>query len=349
LSVLRTQIVKHLGVYFLVATIHVLSAAVPASGATAHAGAPDLAAKAHPLVPKAGIFCSDGIQYDDSSFENSYGFPGSVSAGTYGMRFQLPAANNKLTAICLCWSSLSGASHDYGIRIWATDGPGGAPGTLLKLLPSATATGISPAGNFVRYEIPGGLDVAAGAVYIAPTWDVSLFPDRYLCADETGAGGQSAYAGTDSSASNPSLLPTLPIGTAGAFPAYRALGIRLEAEAQSACTPNATTLCLNNGRFKVEAQFETATQPLTAAQVIRLTDDTGYMWFFSSTNVEVVVKVLDACSFNQRFWVYAAGLTDQRIELTVTDTQTDTQKHYSNPLGRTFVTVTDSDAFATCQ
>jgi hypothetical protein len=342
---------KHVGVYFIAATIHVLSFAALASaesGATAHAGAPNLVAS-HPLVTKAGIFCTDGIQYDDGSFENSYGFPSSVSTGTYGMRFQLPSANNRLTAICICWSSLSGSSHDYGLRIWATDGPGGAPGTLLKLLSTATATGISAAGDFVRYEIPGGLEIPAGAVYIAPTWDVSLFPDRFLCADETGAGGQPAYSGTSSGSANLDIRPTLQIGAAGAFPVYRALGIRLEAEAISACTPNATTLCLNNGRFKVEAQFETGAQPLAAAQVIRLTDDSGYMWFFSSTNVEVVVKVLDACSFNQRFWVYAAGLTDQRVELTVTDTLTDTHKTYSNPLGRTFVTVTDSNAFATCQ
>ncbi len=328
---------RHIGVYLLAATIHILSSPALASADPQ---------KDQPLVTKAGIFCTDGIQYDDGVFENSYGFQGSVSAGSYGMRFQLPAANNKLTAICICWRSLGGSSHDYGLRIWAANGADGAPGTLLKVLPTATATGISAAGEFVRYEIPGGLEIPAGAVYVAPTWDVSLFPGRYLCADETGAGGQPAYSGTSAS---PDLKPTLRIGTVSDFPDYKALGVRLEAEALSACVPNATTLCLNNGRFKVEAQFETGAQPLTAAQVIRLTDDSGYMWFFSSTNVEVVVKVLDACSFNQRFWVYAAGLTDQRVELTVTDTQTGAQKTYSNPLGRTFVTETDSDAFATCQ
>ncbi|HSS77993.1 MAG TPA: hypothetical protein VLV54_14780 [Thermoanaerobaculia bacterium] len=34
---------------------------------------------------------------------------------------------------------------------------------------------------------------------------------------------------------------------------------------------------------------------------MKLTDETGYLWFFSNTNVEAVVKVLNACSFNQRF------------------------------------------------
>ena len=39
--------------------------------------------------------------------------------------------------------------------------------------------------------------------------------------------------------------------------------------------------------------------------------------FFSPDNVEVVVKVLDGCSRNGHFWVYAAGLTDLRWRLQV--------------------------------
>jgi len=33
-------------------------------------------------------------------------------------------------------------------------------------------------------------------------------------------------------------------------------------------------------------------------------------YFFSRDNLEVVVKVLDGCSINGHFWVFAAGLTD---------------------------------------
>ena len=39
--------------------------------------------------------------------------------------------------------------------------------------------------------------------------------------------------------------------------------------------------------------------------------------FFGPGNVEVVVKVLDGCSQNGHFWVYAAGLTDLRWRLEV--------------------------------
>ena len=35
-----------------------------------------------------------------------------------------------------------------------------------------------------------------------------------------------------------------------------------------------------------------------------------------------MIKVLDACSFANRFWVFAGGLTDVETVLTVTDTRT---------------------------
>ena len=49
------------------------------------------------------------------------------------------------------------------------------------------------------------------------------------------------------------------------------------------------------------------------------TSDTGQFWFFSSQNVEMVVKVLNGCGFNQRYWVFAGGLTNVQVTLTVTD------------------------------
>ncbi|MBW8877894.1 MAG: trypsin-like peptidase domain-containing protein [Acidobacteria bacterium] len=113
------------------------------------------------------------------------------------------------------------------------------------------------------------------------------------------------------------------------------------------CTPTSTALCLNGDRFKVEATFNTGTQH-GRARVVKLTDETGYLWFFSNTNVEVVVKVLNACTLNQRFWVFAAGLTNVQVTLTVTDTSNGTVKTYDNPQGAAFQPILDSSAFATC-
>lgn len=46
----------------------------------------------------------------------------------------------------------------------------------------------------------------------------------------------------------------------------------------------------------------------TSIQAVTPGGHRGYFWFFEEDNVEVVLKVLDACSFTDRFWVFAAGL-----------------------------------------
>lgn len=296
------------------------------------------------LVPKAGTECIGGISYDDGSFEDGYGFSSSTSAGTYAMRFQLPGGTNRIDAVCICWKSVSGSSHDHGLRIWAADGPGGAPGTLLSTLPATSVSGISLSGKFTRYEVPGGITVPTNVVYVAPTWSPLFFPGRYLCADENGPGGQPAYAGT----SIVDLKPSLQIGTPTSFPNYKALGIRLEAVATSACIPTPTSMCLSSGRFRVQANFRTNQGQSGSAQVVKLTEDTGYLWFFAASNVEVVVKVLNGCGVNSRYWVFAGGLTDVEVSLTVTDTQTGVSKVFSNLLGTKFAPVQDTSAFATC-
>ena len=85
-----------------------------------------------------------------------------------------------------------------------------------------------------------------------------------------------------------------------------------------------------------------------AGQAVQLTTDTGYFWFFNSTNVELIVKVLNACSFSPYYWVYAGGLTDVEVTLTVRDTSTGDEQVYPSPLGTPFQPITDSSAFQTC-
>jgi hypothetical protein len=115
-----------------------------------------------------------------------------------------------------------------------------------------------------------------------------------------------------------------------------------------ACTPGPTTLCLNGGRFVVDAQFATPNGDRGQAQAVRLTADTGYFYFFGASNVELVVKALNACGLNSRFWIFSAGLTDVEVDLRVTDTVTGEIKHYVNPLGTAYPPKLDTDAFATC-
>jgi hypothetical protein len=114
------------------------------------------------------------------------------------------------------------------------------------------------------------------------------------------------------------------------------------------CVPGATTLCLNGSRYQVSAQWVASNGASGVGQVINLTADTGAFWFFSPNNIEAVVKVLNGCASNSRYWTFAAGLTDVNVILTVTDTQTGTVQTYTNPQGIPFEPIQDTNAFATC-
>ena len=113
-----------------------------------------------------------------------------------------------------------------------------------------------------------------------------------------------------------------------------------------ACVENATTICLNGGRFRVTADWRTATDS-GQGMAERLTDDTAYFWFFSQENVELVVKALDGCGVNNRYWNFAAALTDVEVDIRVDDTATGQSVAYFNPAGP-FAPILDTDAFATC-
>jgi hypothetical protein len=113
------------------------------------------------------------------------------------------------------------------------------------------------------------------------------------------------------------------------------------------CTPDANSLCLNNGRFRVTAAFQSATSSGNGT-AIPGTSDTGQFWFFSAQNVEMVVKVLNGCPLNDKYWVFAGGLTNVQVTLTVTDVANGTVKTYVNPINTAFQPIQDTSAFGTC-
>ncbi|MDA8021257.1 MAG: carboxypeptidase regulatory-like domain-containing protein [Thermoanaerobaculia bacterium] len=116
------------------------------------------------------------------------------------------------------------------------------------------------------------------------------------------------------------------------------------------CVESAEVMCLNQNRFRIDAKWRTAGGTTGSGQAAELTDDSGYFWFFGSNNIEMVVKVLDACTLPgaNNFWVFAGGLTDVEVTLTVTDTRTGQVKTYANPLGSPFQPIQDTSAFDTC-
>ena len=107
-------------------------------------------------------------------------------------------------------------------------------------------------------------------------------------------------------------------------------------------------VCVGRGRFKVEASWTTLDGATGGAEGFLVTENTAVFTFFDDANVELVVKVLDACALTDRFWVFAAGLTDVEVELVVTDTFFGTSRTYTNPLSSPFQPIQDTSAFATC-
>jgi ELWxxDGT repeat protein len=101
----------------------------------------------------------------------------------------------------------------------------------------------------------------------------------------------------------------------------------------TACQPSEFVLCLGGGRFKVEADWRDFDGNTGRGRAVSLTTDTGYFWFFSASNVEVILKVLDGRGVNGHHWVFYGALSTVRYVLTVTDTQTGAARRYINPPG----------------
>jgi 6-phosphogluconolactonase (cycloisomerase 2 family) len=111
------------------------------------------------------------------------------------------------------------------------------------------------------------------------------------------------------------------------------------------------TLCLGNGgRFLAEVDWGVSTgldgfgRQVAGAPA----SDSGLMYFFSANNWEVLIKVLDGCALNERFWVFAAGTTDVGYGLRVSDRLTGVGVAYRQPNGQIIPAITDTDALATC-
>ena len=121
-------------------------------------------------------------------------------------------------------------------------------------------------------------------------------------------------------------------------------------EADSAgCIPDSTTLCLNQNRFRVTVMWTDFASRSGEAQVVPFgSEDSGLLWFFAEDNWEMLIKVIDGCTYNEHFWVFASATTNVEYTLTVTDTQTGQVEHWHNPLGRSSPAITDTKAFGTC-
>lgn len=132
-------------------------------------------------------------------------------------------------------------------------------------------------------------------------------------------------------------------------------GIITIGAAPTGCAPDAQTLCIDDKagdrRFQIRAAYSTSqgggqsgngrTIPLSTLGV----NQGGLLWFFSASNPEIMIKVLDGCAANSRHWVFASAGTNVGVTMTVTDTKTSAMKTYTNADLQAWAPIQDTAAF----
>lgn len=114
--------------------------------------------------------------------------------------------------------------------------------------------------------------------------------------------------------------------------------------------------CLNNAyTIGVEYQDPSTSLWRDGKLAAYLGDESAAFYFFSASNAEVLVKVLNGCGVNGHYWVYAAPATDLLYRVTVwppaglgTRWTSARAEPTEDPAFTWVAAVTDSEAFA-CQ
>lgn len=127
----------------------------------------------------------------------------------------------------------------------------------------------------------------------------------------------------------------------GAFPdtadlaGTKAVGARAPTPATAESDLKAGDLMLQGGRFRVGVDWRNQHDGGSrgTGDPIPATDESGYFSFFDPGNIELIVKILDARTFNGKFWVFYGALTDLEYTIRIEDTKTGEVKLYENPPG----------------
>ncbi|MEM1179973.1 MAG: hypothetical protein AAGM22_16650 [Acidobacteriota bacterium] len=109
------------------------------------------------------------------------------------------------------------------------------------------------------------------------------------------------------------------------------------------CENLTDALCIGD-RFRLSVTWRDFEDRTGVGTPRDLTEDTAYFTFFSPSNIELMVKVLDGTGFNGRYWVFFAALSNVEFTLTVEDLETVAVRNYRNPRG-SFASVGDTAAF----
>ncbi len=190
---------------------------------------------------------------------------------------------------------------------------------------------------------------ATGGVYGGSSGSPVILAGGYVVGQLFGAcGPNDPSAGCD--ASNLTLD--------GAFATtYPSVSSFIDTAPNANCTPNSTTACVLNNRFKVTVRFrngfdngaaDTNAQVKTVTGFANPSFETVFFFFNSESNIEMMLKILDQGNTNSQgqptIAVLFGSATPLRIEITILDTLKQTTKTYTSAFGQMQGT-TDFTAF----
>lgn len=272
-----------------------------------------------------------------------------VNSYTTGAQFSPALAANRFGEFVVTWSTWYQDGSWTGVSGQRFD-PAGAPAGDEFQVNSYTTGFQSPA--VVAVDPAGGF-VVAWSSYEQDGSGNGVFGQRFSPA---GAPVGSEFQ-INSSTTSWQTVDAIAADSAGNFvvtwtgdddgDSYGVFGQRLPT-AIAGCAADGATLCLRDQRFQVQVSWTNHAGQTGFGQAVPFSEESGLFWFFTAQNLEFLVKVIDGCSFNSRYWVYAAAATDVDYVMTVTDNWRNVTRTYTNPLATASPAITDSSAFATC-
>ena len=297
---------------------------------------------------KIGRITTEGVVTGEFLIPTAASEPGDITSGPDGNLWFTEQSGNKVARITT-------AGHIYEIAIptadslphgivtgpdgnlWFVEGQGG---NVARVTPFGTITEFSndgPTGESITAGADGNLwftensvETPVGRISTSGVLTKYPIPSPFVLANDIVAGPDGRLWLTESQGeggtSNIARMTTGP------------------------CAPNPTTMCLADGRFSVRASWQNPSEKKFDRQAgaVPVSGSSGYFWFTDPGSIEVAVKVIDGCEFNSHDWVFAGGLTNVEVTLTIIDTVTGALKAYTNPGGTAFQPIQDTKAFEAC-
>ncbi len=107
-------------------------------------------------------------------------------------------------------------------------------------------------------------------------------------------------------------------------------------------------LCLQDGRFQARLDWTDFEARQGNGFALQRSVHSGTFLFLDPENLSLFLRILDGCSTNGAYWVFAAADTTIRYSLTITDTETGATQTFSNPERNASAAIVEYQAFTTC-